>query len=61
VPPEDILGAFVAKGGKIELGSYRASPYHRILTADGFFRLDGALMECLLRELDARAAASSAH
>jgi hypothetical protein len=54
VPPEDIMGAFVAKGGKIETGSYVASPYHRILTVNGFFQLDGGLMDCLLGELEAR-------
>jgi hypothetical protein len=54
VPPEDIIGAFEVKDGEVVLGSYRASPQHRILSANGFFRLDAELHRCLLNELEAR-------
>jgi hypothetical protein len=54
VPPEDILGAFRVEGGKVVPGSYTASPNHRLLTANGFFQLDDALMDCLQQELAAR-------
>jgi len=54
VPPEDILGVFRVKDGKVVPGSYTASPNHRLLTSNGFFRLDSKLMECLQRELAAR-------
>jgi hypothetical protein len=54
VPPEDILGALEVKGGAVVPGSYRASPQHKILTTNGFFRLEEGLRQCLLRELAAR-------
>jgi hypothetical protein len=56
VPPEDILGAFEVKNGEVVPGSYRPSPKHQILSANGFFQLDAALLGCLLRELEARSA-----
>lgn len=51
VPPEDIMGVFEVKDGKVVPGSYRASPNHRLLTADGFFQLDRFLSERLQQEL----------
>lgn len=54
VPPEDILGAFQVQGGEVVPGSYRPSHKHLILSANGFFRLDAGLHQCLLRELVAR-------
>jgi hypothetical protein len=56
VPPEDIIGVFGVEGGKVLPGSYSASPNHRLLTSNGFFRLDNALMECLQQELAVRSA-----
>jgi hypothetical protein len=54
VPAEDIVGAFEVKDGEVAPGSYRPNPNHRVLSANGFFRLDAELRECLLRELPAR-------
>lgn len=58
VPPEDILGVFRVEDGNI--GPYRASPNHRLLTSNGFFQLDDALTEILLQELAARSASRDA-
>jgi hypothetical protein len=55
VPPEDIMGVFEVRDGKVVPGSYQASPNHRLLTADGFFRLGRFLDERLQQELAARA------
>jgi len=55
VPPEDIIGAFEVRGGQVVRDSYRPSPSHIILTADGFFRLGAELQACLLQELADRA------
>jgi hypothetical protein len=54
VPPEDILGAFQVKEGEIVPGSYRPNANHAILSTSGFFQLDVAMHQCLLRELEAR-------
>jgi hypothetical protein len=54
VPPEDILGAFEVKNGEVVPGSYRRSPRHRILSSNGFFRLDAGLHQCLMQELTVR-------
>jgi hypothetical protein len=51
VPPEDIIGAFEVRGGRIVPGSYQASPRHQILSHDGFFRLPPDLKAALLEEL----------
>lgn len=42
MPPEDIVGAFEIKNGQVVAASYRASPKHMILSANGFFRLTGS-------------------
>jgi hypothetical protein len=55
VPPEDIMGIFEVKDGKVVPGSYQASPNHRLLTNDGFVRLGRFLDERLQQELAARA------
>jgi hypothetical protein len=55
VPPEDIVGAFEIRNGQVVPGSYRASPGHMILSANGFFRLGSELQPCLLEELAALA------
>jgi hypothetical protein len=54
VPPEDIIGAFEAAGGKIVPGSYQANGEHMILSPAGFFRLGSELNQCLLREIASR-------
>lgn len=55
IPPEDIVGVFAVKSGEIVTGSYQPCPKHQILSADGFFRLEGELQACLLEELASRA------
>ena len=60
IPPEDIVGAFAVQGGEIVPGSYRHSPKHLILSADGFFRLGAELQACLLKELETRAVPGAA-
>ncbi len=54
VPPEDIIGAFEVRGGKLVAGSYRPSTSHRIVSNGGLFRLDENLHERLLWELERR-------
>jgi hypothetical protein len=51
VPPEDIVGAFEVKDGEVVPGSYRRSPRHVILSADGFFQLGVELQACLMEEV----------
>jgi hypothetical protein len=52
VPPEDIIGAFEVRGGK--LISYRPNENHKILSANGFVQLGAELQQCLLEELGKR-------
>jgi hypothetical protein len=54
VPPEDIIGVFQVEDGKVLPGSYLASPNHKLLTTDGFFRLNRVLTERLQQELTAQ-------
>lgn len=54
VPVQDIIGAFEVKQGEIVSGSYEANPRHVILSSNGFFQLDPALLQCLVEELTAR-------
>lgn len=51
VPPEDIVGVFEIRNGQVVVGSYRASPNHVILSANGFFFLGAELQSCLIEEL----------
>ena len=51
VPPTDIVGAFRVQGGAVEPSSYERNPNHRLLTDNGFFRLEPALHGRLLAEL----------
>jgi len=53
VPPHDIVGAFEVKDGAVVPGSYQPNANHRILSEDGFFRLEPGLQQALLRELAA--------
>jgi hypothetical protein len=54
VPPEDILGGFEVKTGRVVPDSYRRNAKHVILSKDGFFQLDAVLRERLLGELASR-------
>src|SRR4051812_24574704 len=54
VPPEDILGAFEVKAGRVVTDSYRRNAKHVILSKDGFFQLDAVLRKRLLGELASR-------
>jgi hypothetical protein len=47
VPPEDIIGASEIQYGQVVPESYHASPKHKTLSANGFFRL-GARVTALL-------------
>jgi len=60
VPPEDIVGAFEIKDGKVATDSYRPSPNYQLLTKDGFFKLNRNLMERWQEELAALAAQAGA-
>jgi hypothetical protein len=51
VPPEDIVGVFEVRDGKIVPDSYRASPKHLILLRNGFVQLGAELEPCMLEEL----------
>jgi hypothetical protein len=51
VPPEDIIGAFEIRKGKVIEGSYKPNDKHRILSTKGFFRLDAELYEYLIDKL----------
>jgi hypothetical protein len=51
VPPQDIVGVFEVRDGKVVPDSYRPSPKHMILSPDGFFQLGSELEPCLLEEL----------
>jgi hypothetical protein len=53
VPPDDIIGAFEVKDGRLVAQSYERNPRHVLLSQDGFFRLAPELHEQLLRELTA--------
>jgi hypothetical protein len=54
VPPEDIIGIFNVRNGKTGPEQYVPSPNHRLLTKDGFLRLDRILTQRLYEELAAR-------
>ena len=54
VPPEDIVGWFEVRGGRVVAGSYKPCPKHVVLTDDGFFNLGPELQACLLEELENR-------
>jgi hypothetical protein len=56
VPPADILGTFTVSGGKLVTGSYQHNPRHRLLTADGWFRLPAELESALVAALRSLAA-----
>ena len=49
------MGLFEVVDSKVVPGSYHPSPNHRLLTRDGFFRLNRTLTERLQQEVTARA------
>jgi hypothetical protein len=51
VPPEDIVGVFEVKNGRVVPGSYQACPKHMVLSERGFFQLDADLQRCLMDDL----------
>jgi hypothetical protein len=51
VPPEDIIGGFDVRDGRIVPGSYRASPNHRVFTARGLVQLPPSLRDTWARAL----------
>lgn len=51
IPPEDILGGFQVISGAINPDAYYPNPNHRLLTDDGFFRLEVPLLEKLLEDI----------
>jgi len=53
VPPEDIIGAFVVRGGVVIPGSYTPNEGHQVLTQAGFMRLEADLQACVLGALGA--------
>jgi hypothetical protein len=56
VPPADVIGAVKVRGGSLVAASYQHNPQHRLLTADGFFRLPAELEYILQTDLRARCA-----
>jgi hypothetical protein len=56
VTPADVIGAVTVHGGSLVAASYRHNPNHRLLTADGFFKLPTELETILLTDLRARCA-----
>jgi hypothetical protein len=57
VPPDDIIGAIEVSNGKPVPGSYQHNPRHRLLTADGWFRLPTEIEAALQSRLRARTVA----
>jgi hypothetical protein len=55
VAPEDIVGAFQVKEGKVVEGSYKSNPNHAVLTVNGFFRLEPLLQQQLYAAISDRA------
>ena len=51
VPPEDIIGAFEVKEGRIQADSYQANDKHLVYSENGLVRLPSALHEALIARL----------
>jgi hypothetical protein len=54
VPPEDIIGAFEVRSGRIVAESYQIFPAHRIFTSNGFVVLPAFLMRAFVAGLSKR-------
>ena len=50
VEPEDIIGAFEIKAGRVSASTYQAMPKHLLVSKRGIFRLDPFLEGKLLEE-----------
>ena len=61
VPPCDIIGGFEVRSGEVAPGSYRPNTDHKLLTANGVFRLEPALHERLMEQINERIVARSHH
>src|SRR5438445_2777661 len=61
VPPCDIIGGFEVRSGEVAPGSYRPNTDHKLLTANGVFRLEPALHESLMEQINERIVAGSQH
>jgi hypothetical protein len=51
VPPEDIVGGFEVKGGRLVEGSYSANPGHLVYSRNGIVQLPQPFQRALLTEL----------
>ncbi|MDX2245092.1 MAG: hypothetical protein NW224_30815 [Leptolyngbyaceae cyanobacterium bins.302] len=51
VDPEEIIGAFQVKAGKIVTGKYQANANYRLVSKQGVLQIDSYLQEKLLEEL----------
>lgn len=58
VPPSDIVGAFEVKEGVIVPQSYQPNANHRLLSSNGFFKLEPSLHQRLMERLVKQATAS---
>lgn len=51
VPPEDIIGAFEVRNGRIIAGSYQPSTTHRVYTQNGLVCLPPSLLRAFVDQL----------
>lgn len=51
VTPEDIIGAFEVRDGRVVRENYEANPHYQVLTSNGFTRLDDQLMHAFRTQL----------
>jgi hypothetical protein len=51
VPPEDIIGAFEVRGGRLVAGSYQPNGNHRVLTENGMTLLTAEQREAFVAAL----------
>jgi hypothetical protein len=56
VPPEDIIGAFLVKGGALVPNSYERGERHQLVSERGLFQLGSRLNAWLVAELEILAA-----
>ena len=54
VPPEDIIGAFEVRSGKVEPETYQAFPAHQIFTTSGLVQLPPTMRAEFIAELRRR-------
>lgn len=51
VPPQDIVGGFAIRDGALLPGGYQPNPAHRLVTADGLFKLPAAMEAFIVAEI----------